>query len=748
MARAIPTYNRQFLANDVQSAPKASTSVSASSPVGEGLQNVGNSLGNLGQVMQADAKKKADDRAAVDVANVLSQGEVYWQQNFTERAKAWRPGAEDMRDGIGKDFDKWVSENEQKLPTEASKKFFQQHAIKLRTSMQTNAYSFQEKSTTDKMNADTAVGEQADENSVFSDPSRMEDVYRRRTETMLARTDLSDADKIKQADLFKRKLSLAAERGQMERDPQAWYRARFGEPKLQGVKAPAEAGAPSTAPAAGFDGVMKEIFKTEGGYNGSDGNTNAPVNFGINQKANPDIDVKNLTKERAAKIYKARYWDKIGGDSLPPGLQGTAMDAAVNQGPENAKKWIRESGGDPAKFNDLRRAHYEALLKKPENARFRSAWMGRLDKYASAGAGQGEGDAVAPGAPKSFAALDWEQRSALRAQADARIKQDDTRVVANVTMKAADTAVMGQNIGNDLSVDLGRAKTEAIAAATKQLGRQLDEVQQQQIESAVERSAGARERDRKRGQDNIAQSVFDELDKNGGDYQAVRGAMPAELDKLPREVQQRAQKYAGQVATGETRETDWIAYSSLVDNPKMLAETNLSALKDKFGASEFAQLVKLQEAGKKNASGAPDQTILGDMAVVKGLLKEAGISSKTKEAQFFSVLQREMDARRGNDPKAPPLKQAEVKAIAADLLTREIIHKGVLWDTKDHAFQIEVPAPERAKITAALNEAGMPVNDSTILRAYRNKLNKAPVPAATPAPPAPPTQSASGTIKY
>lgn len=731
MARTIPTYGRQFLANDVQGGGKATSAVSASSPIAEGMQNLGQGLGQAARAFGEKQKKEEENRAAVDVANVLSQGEVYWQEDFTKRAKEWKPGAADMRDGIGKDFDKWMTENEQKLPTEASKRFFQQHAIKLRTSMQTNAFSYQEKSTTDKLNADTVVGEQADENTVFSDPARMQEIYARRTETMLARNDLSDADKIKQADLFKRKLSLAAERGQMEKDPQAWYRARFGEPKLQGLKSDAPAGA-GAAPAAGFDGVMKEIFKTEGGYNSSDGNTNAPVNFGINQKANPDVDVKNLTKEGAAKIYKARYWDKIGGDSLPPALQGTAMDAAVNQGPENAKKWIEASGGDPAKFNDLRRAHYEALLKKPENARFRATWMGRLDKYTSAGAGQGEGDAVAPGAPKSFAALDWEQRSALRAQADARIKQDDTRVVANVTAKAADTAVMGQNIGNDLSVDLVRAKTEAVAAATQQLGRQLDEVQQQHIESAVERAAGARERDRKRGQENIAQSVFDELDKNGGDYQAVRAAMPAELDKLPREVQVRAQKYAGQVATGETRETDWIAYSSLVDNPKMLAETNLAALKDKFGASEFAQLVKLQDAGKKNASGAPDQTILGDMAVVKGLLKEAGISSKEKEAQFFSVLQREMDARRGNDPKAPPLKQAEVKAIALDLLTREITHKGVLWDTKTPAFQLEVPAPERAKITAALTEAGLPVNDSTILRAYRNKLNRAPAPQAAP----------------
>jgi hypothetical protein len=36
-----------------------------------------------------------------------------------------------------------------------------------------------------------------------------------------------------------------------------------------------------------------------------------------------------------------------------------------------------------------------------------------------------------------------------------------------------------------------------------------------------------------------------------------------------------------------------------------------------------------------------------------------------------------------------------------------------------------VPAREKTKIMAALNEAGLPVNDATILRAYRNKLQRA-----------------------
>jgi lysozyme family protein len=131
----------------------------------------------------------------------------------------------------------------------------------------------------------------------------------------------------------------------------------------------------------GFAGATESILRREGGYTSSDGASGAPANFGINQKANPDIDVKNLTKDKAVQLYKERYWDAIGGDSLPPAIQGTAMDAAVNQGPGNAKKWVEQSGGDPVKFNALRRAHYEDLLKQPKHAENRSTWMERLDYY-------------------------------------------------------------------------------------------------------------------------------------------------------------------------------------------------------------------------------------------------------------------------------------------------------------------------------------------------------------------------------
>ena len=129
-----------------------------------------------------------------------------------------------------------------------------------------------------------------------------------------------------------------------------------------------------------FDNTMAFVFSKEGGYSASDGNTGKPVNFGINQKANPDVDVKSLTKEQAAGIYRQRYWNAIGGDSLPPATAMMAMDAAVNQGVPFAKKILAESGGDVSKMAEMRRAQYQQIAANdPTLNRYKGTWLARVD---------------------------------------------------------------------------------------------------------------------------------------------------------------------------------------------------------------------------------------------------------------------------------------------------------------------------------------------------------------------------------
>ena len=138
-----------------------------------------------------------------------------------------------------------------------------------------------------------------------------------------------------------------------------------------------QAYAPQTGQ-SGFPEALKFTLGQEGGLNPSDTN-NTPTNFGINQAANPDVNVQALTPQTAAPIYKQRYWDAIGGDQLPPQLQKMAFDTAVMSGPQIAKAMLQASGGDPQRFMQLRQAFQSKLLQaEPDKyGKYAAAWAER-----------------------------------------------------------------------------------------------------------------------------------------------------------------------------------------------------------------------------------------------------------------------------------------------------------------------------------------------------------------------------------
>lgn len=135
------------------------------------------------------------------------------------------------------------------------------------------------------------------------------------------------------------------------------------------------------------DQIITQVAKAEDttGTGVVTNDTGGLTKFGISQKAHPDIDIANLTPDKAAAIFKSEYWDKINGDALPANVQHTAMDAAVNQGVDNANKWLKESDGDPEKFNQLRADDYNRLAKEDpaKYGKYLNGWLKRLENVAN-----------------------------------------------------------------------------------------------------------------------------------------------------------------------------------------------------------------------------------------------------------------------------------------------------------------------------------------------------------------------------
>ena len=136
-----------------------------------------------------------------------------------------------------------------------------------------------------------------------------------------------------------------------------------------------------------IDYVMRNEDPTLSGKVTSD--TGGLTKYGISQKANPEVDIANLTVEGARAIYKKKYWDLIGGDKLPANMQRAALDAAINEGVGKTKQFLQQSGGDLAKFQDLRRQHYEGLAQQnpAKYGKYLQSWENRLGPSPGAAAG-------------------------------------------------------------------------------------------------------------------------------------------------------------------------------------------------------------------------------------------------------------------------------------------------------------------------------------------------------------------------
>lgn len=96
-----------------------------------------------------------------------------------------------------------------------------------------------------------------------------------------------------------------------------------------------------------FDKCMDFVLRMEGG----DAAENDPndsgglTKFGISQKAYPNLDIANLTKEAAIELYRKDYWNPCSCDDLPYPLCLCVFDCAVNQGVSKSKRLLQMALG-------------------------------------------------------------------------------------------------------------------------------------------------------------------------------------------------------------------------------------------------------------------------------------------------------------------------------------------------------------------------------------------------------------------
>jgi lysozyme family protein len=98
-----------------------------------------------------------------------------------------------------------------------------------------------------------------------------------------------------------------------------------------------------------FDACLSLTLLQEGGYVDNPKDPGGATNMGITRaalacargNAVSKSDIRNLTREEAAAIYRLNYWTAIRGDELPDGLDAVMFDHAVNSGPKAAVRTLQ-----------------------------------------------------------------------------------------------------------------------------------------------------------------------------------------------------------------------------------------------------------------------------------------------------------------------------------------------------------------------------------------------------------------------
>jgi hypothetical protein len=339
----------------------------------------GRQMEQLGGAMQDTAMflKKEDDRKQTEDAAVkVAQARQQWTETYLNRIDKADPGDMSVATNLRDEMNSYFTSMSENYSSHAAKKYVQMHGANTTNDFFARGLQHQQHQAGVKARVDFEVRLDAESKTVSAAPQ----LY----------------------DMVKGGLQFDAENGvgalgRLKNDPVidklilhanntlAWAASMTAakDPVLRS-QIMSNVQVPQTA-AVGKDNVITDIIKEEGGYVASDGNSKSPAKFGINQKYNPDVDVKNLTAEGAAQIYKDRYWNKIGGDNLSPAMATAAMTVAVMSGPETANQYIAQSGGDPMKVIEAHRSLLQRLAADPnrDDAKNLSGWMSRLDRLES-----------------------------------------------------------------------------------------------------------------------------------------------------------------------------------------------------------------------------------------------------------------------------------------------------------------------------------------------------------------------------
>lgn len=98
-----------------------------------------------------------------------------------------------------------------------------------------------------------------------------------------------------------------------------------------------------------FDKSLEMLLHHEGGYVNHPKDPGGETNLGVTKRVydewGGEKDMKDLTPDDVAPIYRENYWNRLKCDDLPSGLDFCAFDWGVNSGTGRAAKALQKVVG-------------------------------------------------------------------------------------------------------------------------------------------------------------------------------------------------------------------------------------------------------------------------------------------------------------------------------------------------------------------------------------------------------------------
>jgi lysozyme family protein len=157
--------------------------------------------------------------------------------------------------------------------------------------------------------------------------------------------------------------------------------------------------------ASNWQQAFEQMLASEGGYVNHPSDPGGMTNLGVTKRVweewvgreSNEKEMRSLTPEMVAPLYKRKFWDACKCDELPTGVDYLVFDFAVNAGPGRSAKILQTAVGVPAdggigpitlaavkaqdpteliqKFSDAKEDFYRSLITFET---FGKGWLNRV----------------------------------------------------------------------------------------------------------------------------------------------------------------------------------------------------------------------------------------------------------------------------------------------------------------------------------------------------------------------------------